>query len=294
MIGPERARRDMLRFAVPYWDSRDIDPAYPVLKHLATGLTASETVRLCVYHVTYYDLGSTLTAYIDGDTGPRPEGHRLTTGTERRGNRTPSVLAANMASWADATRGDYAGYLLDNLPQDRRAAWRECRTRIEAVKGNGRWASYKLTELLAFVADAPLEPADMGHADSSGPRKGLQLLNPDLPGGKTPPVVAKLDTVSRALTRTVAVATDRPYRVEHVETLLCDFYSLTRSHYYVGHDIDHMLHQANRARPDVRAAILDARAATLPPQFLGEQQGWDGVRPHLKTLYTRTGDIAWW
>ena len=78
-----------------------------------------------------------------------------------------------------------------------------------------------------------------------------------------------------------------------LETVLCDFHSLERGHYYVGHDIDQMLEAVNRPEvdPEVRHLILRARQATLPHRYLGELQGWDGVDKQRRVAYAATGAV---
>ena len=72
-----------------------------------------------------------------------------------------------------------------------------------------------------------------------------------------------------------------PLSWERLETVLCDFHSMVKGRYYVGHDIDQMLEQAEKAPPAIRDLILAARAATLPERYLGEVQGWSGVSDQL-------------
>lgn len=80
-----------------------------------------------------------------------------------------------------------------------------------------------------------------------------------------------------------------------METSLCDFHSLNKGGYYLGHDIDAMLGQLlDRRVPDpTPSQVWAARAASFHPSLLGESGGWTGVRPKLKKLYRDSHMIDW-
>jgi hypothetical protein len=276
----------------------DLDPAYPVLRHLARSwrLRADELAWLIGLHVAYYHLGSTLVAFSRTEGSPAGVGASpealvdspllsLPCATERRAHRTRLKLARHLVALADSQRrGGWVWYEGDGWD------WASLNDRVAELHGNGRWAAYKTAELLQKVAGAPVVATDAGHAHSSGPRKGLGLLVSDLPDGNDPATVVILD----AETATLARDLDEP-DVAQVETSLCDFYSLTQGHYYLGHDIDAMQSQLLDPRvpdPTPHAAWV-ARLDVFSSELLGEERGWWGVRSGLKHLYAERGILDW-
>ena len=49
--------------------------------------------------------------------------------------------------------------------------------------------------------------------------------------------------------------------IEQVETILCDFHALAEGRYYVGHDIDQMQEQLDRARALLRNHLAESEEA---------------------------------
>jgi hypothetical protein len=267
--------------------TRDIDPAYPVLRHLANqlGLDRDGAAWLVILHVAYYHLGSALAAFAHTPKPAPPTRAllRLPAGTERRAHRDPRQLERHWlallevfdhhggpAAWIDAGTTD----------------WRHLNTHLAAVHGNGRWAAYKLAELAQKVLGVPTVVADAGHAHSTGPRHGLALLRP-IPPGNTPAVITHLDRITTELAADLG-ETD----LGQVETSLCDFHALAAGRYYLGHDIDAMAAQLEQVPSELTVPVYAARAATLPHRYLGELGGWPGVDPARKTVYARTGRIV--
>lgn len=278
---------DYARFHGLALESRDVDPVYPVLRALAVaqGLTPEDVTRLVMHHVAFYHLGSAL-AYYTGERG------KLPTGVERRGHRDPKQLNRHLAALRAVERqpGGYTGHLATGLPADPYAAWGVLMGRLLALHGNGRWAAYKSAEMLWKVCDYPVAAPDMGHAYSSGPRKGLALLTA-VPEGNSATAVGELDGISEYLCGWLA-GLGHAAPVEEVETTLCDFHSLYKGNYYVGHDIDQMLRQLLDVQSSLTKQALAARGAALPWWYLGEVRGWAGVDRDRRTFYRRTGQIA--
>ena len=282
---------DLATFARWQVASGDMDPVYPVLGALADrwGLDPAQRVRAVLLYVAYYDLPSAVCAWHAGNgTWDLPHyALSFPCGTERRGHRDPRKLAAHLAALPAAEEA--LGAPLDNDP---RAAWVQVQGRLREVWGNGRWAAYKTGEMLATVCGGPLAPTDAGHEFSTGPRHGLELLDPRarIPGNG-PAVVATLNALTDELVAELGLP------VEQVETVLCDFHSLARGRYYVGHDIDLMWGQI-RAHPELtpaeEAELRDARLRAFHPFWLGEVGGWGGVRPALRPLYRDQGAVEWW
>lgn len=272
-------------------ETKDIDPVYPVFSWLADhwNLSVPQRAWLCVCHVVYYHTGSTLTMFervSDPDDLPDTvEGLRdagllsLPTTTERRGHRDPVQLSRHLLGLRSTLAADPWGWLGANG-----WGWEALNNRITEVPGNGRWASYKLAEMLQKVAGAPTAATDAGHRYSSGPRKGLALLYDDLPEGQKAADIAELD----ALTAGLAQWLGEP-DVAQVETSLCDYNSLAHGRYYLGHDIDSMAEVLLSPRVVVPPEVWEAREAVFDDRLLGELRGWDGVRTNLKRAYRDRG-----
>lgn len=281
---------DYIRFHELSLQTRDVDPTYPVLKYLAKEgqLSGEDRIRLVMRFVAYYHLGSGLASFLGKNTEPLP------CATERRGHRDPRKLAKHLDALrsVEAMPGGWERWVSNALQGSSgpREAWGKLNDAILTIWGNGRWASYKTSEILWKVCNVRVEATDMGHAHSSGPRQGLDLLFDGLPRGNSAEVVAALDHVSnRVRMRLIGAGLQAP--VEEVETTLCDFHSLATGRYYVGHDIDQMLRQLLDVQSGWTRRALDARFHTLPHQYLGEIHGWTGTDVNRKRAYRDTGRI---
>lgn len=293
-------------FAEWHVRSGDVDPVYPVLAAIigddGLALSPDEAAELVLLYVAYYSLPSALRAWLEGwrlGTPLTDEQLRYTTGTERRGHRDVRQFRNHLDALATivSAHGGPAAFLDPKTitPQRR---WESLQRRIASVHGNGRWAGYKLGEICDTVLGLRCPPPDAGHAFSSGPRKGLADLFPETAkiAGHDPRSVAVLD----GFTDTLVERWGLP--VAQVETVLCDWHSMTKGAYYVGHDIDLMNTQMARELHDrstsaVRKAgnlMARARLVSFDERWLGELQGWAGVRPALKRAYLDRKEVIWW
>lgn len=269
--------------------TKDIDPVYPVYSYMIGDreMSADEAAWLVLLHVTYYHMGSALRAFeeIPEPAPPKDFLLRLPTGVERRGHRDPRQMEAHWLALLDKFE-HYGG------PYDWIAAggtdWRALNDHLINVRGNGRWAAYKTAEMAQKILGIQTTVADAGHANSSGPRKGLQDLSvTPLPTDNAPGAIAILDAETQHLAELIG-ETD----IGYVETSLCDFHSLVKGSYYLGHDIDAMYEQLDKVNSGLSAEAWTARAAVLPTKYLGEYQGWTGVDRVRKTIYRDRGEIV--
>lgn len=288
---------DFCTFAHWHRTSGDIDPVYPVLGCIGGYLCDDEDdlISLILLYVAYYNIASALTAWLDGWRPGKELSNdelRYPTGTERRGHRTIQRFAEHIAGLGLLHRkwGSWEKALWPVDAADPARRWTVLQWYLMDIRGNGRWAAYKTGEMLKVIAEWDVQPTDAGHAYSSGPRKGLVDLFPELvdKNGNDDYTTAILDERTQRLVELLG----QP--VEQVETALCDWHSVLRGHYYVGHDIDQMQTQIAWASPQVRSIILSARNDAFEPRWLGEAMGWEGVRKKLNDLYRTTGVIEWW
>ena len=131
----------------------------------------------------------------------------------------------------------------------------------------------------------------MGNANSSGPRKGLGLFFPGLPQGNSPTEIQYLDKLSEQVVENLQGKVSQ-VSMETAETSLCDFYALNKGRYYVGIDIDEMQEQLLRVPSDLTPLAFKARYETLPHEYLGELNGWEGIDKKRKGVYRDTREIA--
>lgn len=274
-------------------DSRDLDPVYPVYRALADdlGMGLEDRVRLVLLHVAYYHMGSALVAFsatnslADMGSAPLP----LPCATERRGHRNPAALSAHLNSIA--RRADEIVGWCRAADRAGPGGWGLMTDRLETVHGNGRWAAYKTAEMFQHILPLPIEAPDMGHAHSSGPRKGLALLYRDLPEGSGVDVVRHLDRLSDEVVGALRWP-DRRVALSEAETSLCDFRSLVTGRYYVGHDIDKMQEQLTTVPSELSSRAVSARRIVLPRAYLGELSGRTGVDKNRRRVYLDTGKIV--
>lgn len=274
--------------------SGDVDPVYPVLREIAREQqwTGEATIKAIFAHVAYYDMGSGLTAFSRSKTFEGMPAD-LPCATERRAHRMPSKLRAHLDHLGSlqVMHNGLSRWLWDlTVPGDPVKSWvNVSRFGLMRVTGNGRWSSYKTAEMLKEVAGWALAAPDMGHAHSSGPRRGLELLYPELARFSDRNDQAAIDLLDQVSAKHAA---DHRAPIEQAETTLCDFNSLVKGDYYVGHDIDKMQAQLIRAGngPLIQAAWR-ARRKVLPGPYLGELNGWEGVDRERCKAYRDTGQI---
>jgi hypothetical protein len=138
------------------------------------------------------------------------------------------------------------------------------------------------------VLGYPNAARDAGHEGSTGPRQGLTIFFPEVKGNR-PVDLNLLDYQTDTLIRATA-AHGVELEVEEVETLLCDFKSLSRGRYYCGHDTDLMLEGILSGPEGIRGMLLHARRA-LPSEYRGELHDWDGRDKDAQRAYVERGEV---
>lgn len=287
--------QNLLFFSRAQLASFDVDPLYPVLRYLHRGMDHEQALWHSILYVGYYNLASATAAFL---TTPLPK-HlservaRYPTGVERRGFRGGAITQhiSSLLEWRKVY-GGLDAFLREGFGPRPRSNWLILQENLQRVWGNGRWAAYKTGEILQKVHDFPVEPTDMGHAFSSGPRHGLALFYGEV-SGNTTETISRLDRQGDAL---LADLRDQGVvmGIEQLETMLCDFHALVQGRYYVGHDIDQFQAQllASPLPQTSLEPLWDARRNVLPHAYLGELNGWQGVDHARKRIYKQTGRIV--
>jgi hypothetical protein len=287
-----RLFQDFCDFATLQIHSTDIDPVYPVLKESYERNDLPEEIRLwrTFLYVSHYHLGS---AEILWEEYPEPGYVKLktamNTGIERRGFRgQPDLSTKHINHFIDiiSEHGSIADWVHMAVDYGGTEGWNVVREWFEEVKYNGTWASYKWADLMKNVMDYPITASDIGvggQGEKAGPIPGMVRLT----GLDWKTCAEDIGTQLWLLEKSQAEGV--PFcGLDQLETSLCDFNSLCKGGYYVGHDIDNMAKQL-----DQYSDLWESRRNVITRLYLGELNDWDGVRTYLKTLYRDEGIIVW-
>lgn len=288
VIKDQRLFNAFVRFSQAHIASGDIDPMYPVLRQVYDDLKLFEEQRLwrTVLYVATYHIGSawklaalfpTPTALLNAQAGSMPN---LPTGTERRCFRgRPDALELHLRSVA--AQHPLLGWV--NACGDGEEGWRRTREAFQTLPFGGPWSSYKWADLLACVHTRPITADDLGvggGSESAGPIPGMVKLT-----GRPWKACATEKPLQRALLDECRFA-GIPFKgLDQLETSLCDFNSLTKGRYYVGHDIDEQMEKLK----DAPIEFWRARSKVFEKRYLGEVMGWQGVRKHLNKRFVDDG-----
>lgn len=303
----ERQFEDLSFFLRHMLYSQDLDPLYPVLRHLQLGMDREQALWLSFLYVAWYNLPSGWAAYNayphEIDLLAHFADPTWPTGTERRANRGGKVkdhiLSYRLALVGHRSQHDWYTKGLNMNPTRRRHLhdnWRIVNERLQELFLNGRWAAYKHCEVLAKVNGLPLLAPDMGHAFSSGPREGLEMLYGPLAGNDST-TIAELDTRGEDLLYRLQ-SEGHQVEIEEVETILCNWKSLVKGKYYVGNDIDELQEQILVAEErgilskHESSFLWRARRKTIPHEYLGELGGWHGPDKQRRKAYKDRGVIV--
>lgn len=278
--------RDFCNFSKLAVASKDIDPVYPMLKryYQRRGIIGQQAIWHTLLYVTFYHLGS---AELMWSKYPHPtviaKPIKLPTGIERRGFRGEGTSNPHIA--AIAGLGDLTKWVEGLAGDGGKRGWRGVQDGFEKLPFVGPWASYKFADLLAHVHDYPITAPDIG--TKSGKTAGALPGFVKLTGATFEECIKNVSLQEQVFQ--MALDAGVPFSgLDQMETALCDFNSLTKGSYYAGHDIDDLMNKlkdSSREWWDIRAEVFDRR-------YLGELQGWLGVRKHLKSAYQRKGRIV--
>jgi hypothetical protein len=314
---PEETLDLLARFSAAQVRTGDMDPVYPILRQLNAadghGPGEPEALRRTLMYVALYNVAASECVLLSEGWQPWETTARQLAGragVERRGLRTPDFLIKHLTYIAEQHhahgKAGLRGWLQWDWnewlsPQDR---WNKVSATAMDVPFNGRWAAYKLCDVLVEVNGWEMEAPDAGHRWSSGPREGLETLAEqgvfsDLPphADQSNEAIGRLDAATAHVQRELW-ARGVPLKISEVETVLCNWKALSRGRYYTGHDIDELLGAVNTLPQSgpyapVRSSLLAARRASFHPDLLGELSGaWIGVRKEMMPVFAATGQLV--
>lgn len=280
---------DFCKFATAQIVSGDLDPAYPVLKRLYDTEGLTEEVRLwrTLIYVTWYSLSSAEQVWKLHPSPREVPPIALPTGVERRafrGNQL-STVHLNAVFTASRSHGSLAGWVNHSVAAGGTAGWQNARSTFMGLPYGGPWSSYKWADLLKNVHGYPITAADIGvggGGETAGPVPGMVRIT-----GLDWKRVAS-DVELQQYVHDEAVQRGVPFNgLDMLETACCDFNSLCKGGYYVGHDVDVQQEAMAKCSPELNTA----RRLTFEKRYLGELNGWNGVRKHLKGVYAKTGEV---
>lgn len=297
---------DFITFCGPYIETHDVDPLYPLLRRVMIdmGIVGDEEVHFLLWYMAWYDIGSAMQAWIDlsGFTANITiQQAKYWCKNERRGHRNGinlikhwKAMLAGVQGYGGWRKWAQAGWQSTSTPFHQFSNWCITDDHVQLIWGNGRWAGYKACELLQKVCDLNCQAPDMGHANSSGPRKAMALLYPDAPfhEDQSSKAIGTLNEMSMDLQDRVKGVIQNASDMATLETCACGFYSLWKGDYYIGCDIDLNLETTMRTQGRVRELLLAARRMVFQPQYLGELNGWAGEDKTRLRLYRDQHIIA--
>lgn len=286
----QRLFSDFCKFATAQIRIGDIDPVYPILKtyYNMRGMAGERALWFTFLYVLWYNVGVAERLYNQYNypaTIRRDKLEGLPTGIERRGFRG-NTNAAVAVDYLVSQIGNLAPWVAGIVSwSDNEVNWRMARVEFEKIPYCGPWASFKWADLLKNVHGYPLTSPDIGvggGGKNAGPVPGLSLILEE--SWERCAEDISLQREFYVSCRLWGV----PFNgMEEMETALCDFNSLYKGRYYVGHDIDDLMPKMSGAS----RTMWEARQESFSPRYLGEQGGWEGVRAELKPVYRDTGVV---
>lgn len=271
-------------FSKAHLKSGDIDPVYPVLREVQRfrDNTREEALWHTLLYFTWYHLGSAEAALKKYPSmGIIPDLPAWPTGIERRGFRG-EVGAAKAAAMLNHIAGmgmPLADWIGSCCRGGGTEGWDRMFHAIADLPQCGTWAAYKWCDLMKNVHGYDIEAPDIGYGgggETAGPIPGMVKLT-----GKDWKECATNAQAQFELLDACRLAGVPFTGLDQLETALCDFNSLTNGHYYLGHDIDKQMTDIMNLPNEYWAA----REKVFPHCCLGELNGWNGVRNHLKMVY---------
>lgn len=265
--------QDFVTFANGQIDSGDLDPMYPVLREVyrREGVEREQALWRTFLFVAWYHVGSAILAWRQW---PEPTEVKVPgawpTGVERRGFRgQPRLVEEHVSALLVYVRRHKSlAYWIGELVSGKtpEQGWDAVRAAYSALPFAGPWSSYKWADLLKHVHGVPISASDLGvggNSPTAGPIPGMVHLT-----GRTWYACANRRRLQRALYRLARCAGCRADGLDQLETALCDFNSLCKGRYYVGHDLDQQAEQLKLVHaPDV---FWDARRRVFPARHLAE------------------------
>jgi hypothetical protein len=280
--------RDFARFGRAMILSGDIDPQFPILRYMYEKLELDRNTALwwtCIY-LLYYHLGSAIQAW---KRYPKPDiirkkdwSNDLPYFKQRRCFRGNEHARNQINTLVALTDGDMVSWIDNLVSNNREKSWTRIRETISELPYHGPWSSYKFCDLMKFVHSYDISAPDIGTKPgaTAGPIAGLNTLT-----GLDWNRCADDSQLHRDLLQMVINLGTPVNGLDQLESMLCDWQSLTNGRYYLGHDIDRDQVQLQLHNSNLSGILWEARRDIFDERLLGEYGGWSGPRGYLKSVY---------
>lgn len=274
---------DFWKFSKSQIEAKDSHPAYAVLKNLfeLESLELEQKIWRLLIFLAFDHLGSAEWVW---KKYPKPQKIKdpipMKTSVARR-------LFRGNTLWADQinyilSHGTLTDWIESTANQKGEAGWKATRDKMETVKYNGAWASFKWADMVKNILDYDITADNIGENE-------CVLYCAELLTHKTAKEIMKNIHLQRELYKTSKQKQVKFKGLDQLETALCDFVSFIEGRYYIGMEIDSQMNQIGDSK-----LFYKARALSFDPKFLGEENGYFGIRDELKSLYKNRGVIEWW
>lgn len=260
------------------WQDK-LDDHYPhvvVFKHIANTnkLTLERKLWLGLLYMAYYDDASCWTAF--NDSGVKDRAALPNTEypiSKQRRNLFGGRLNTHFESI----------FRIKSLTEYFKcSSWDNLLDQLEAIYGNGRWASYTTAEMLYELGALSLQPNSYEIAGSSGPKRGLEFLG-------LPPTEQSALYIHKLLQKEGLTS---PPQV--VESFLCNWSRMNAGKFYAGHNLDRQQGRIRKVEGIIGKgckALWEARKVVFDQTYLGEYQGWNGIRKERMDVYKKTHKV---
>ncbi len=303
--------KDFIAFSKRQCVSLDYDPFHPMVIELMKPLSKEEGFWLSTLYMAFYNMGSAWLAFANTPllTELQPDIVKLPVGVQRR-NLRGGLIAKHISLFIKSVKkyGSIEKLMTADFTGDMVKDWCVLQDNLNALWGNGRWASYTAGELYQKANGVPVFPKDIMNDGSSGPRTGLQFVMGEVKA-KGKDALEELDAKADELFKltkkrikpNVPFLPKGHYDYAMMESLLCDFNSLRKGRYYVGRDIDRMQERIVKAELHAKELGVDTdplkkvwkvRKKVFDHRLLGELHDWDGRTKYAKQFYFTYGKIA--
>ena len=290
---------DFIEFSRQIYESLDIDPVYPLLKNYfdLREFTEEERVFGSFIYSTIYNLYWTLALLEEHrkeltfeTLSESPLLDRIKCGTDRRGIAFYGVRNAFKDFVNFFSEKSLYQFITEPLTPDGKKNYIILRDHIQKIPHYGKWGTYKIIDVLTHSAGLNINCTDWW---TKGRAFGGKQLVVDWEMGmeyrlgknlkETNEIVEMIDKFSDRWTERFQRVINKSITYDQSETMACKYHALYGGTYYAGHDIDKMQEEPkqkySKALDDL---FFYLREITFDKKYLGEHQGWKGVRRELK------------
>lgn len=173
--------------------------------------------------------------------------------------------------------------------------------RIEKCYFYSRFSAFLFIETYSCVFDKPVFGFKIDWLNGSTVTSGLlNVLGRDSEADiwdKNRTLFVETEMLDKILNELLKIASVGK-NVSVMETNLCAYRKLFKGTRYLGYYSDRVLEELNKTIknfPECKELkkLFKARSEVIPKKYLGEKNGWDGIRKEMKKMYLNTGDWRW-